>query len=211
MSFFLVFTTICFYCLYQNVLCSPILVAVYFWGFCIFEYCVRRKIKFDLQTSFTPEILIQFPFHCFWIWWEIFQNSSPFFLQPSSYRSLPAGQPWASALSCLVCWRFRPPAWFGAASTGCWCRSLLQVSSPGSASHWLGRTDYYCRSTARFWYKERGNWFLVPLGKKQRTKNVTIWQAVNYNTVSVSCRSVCREMVQESEGSGVKTPACRPN
>lgn len=40
---------------------------------------VSEDKQFDLQTSFTLEILIQFPFHCFWIWWEIFQNCCAFF------------------------------------------------------------------------------------------------------------------------------------
>lgn len=133
-------TTVCviFSCFHHHMflLSVPKCFVFPYFGFSLFLRFLHIWILCQEKAKVWPSDFLhpwdsdtQFPFHCFWIWWEIFQNSSPFFLQPSSYRSLPAGQPWASALSCLVCWRFRPPAWLAlprlAAGAGASSKCLL--------------------------------------------------------------------------------------
>lgn len=97
------------------------------------------------------------PFHCFWIWWEIFQHCSPFSfsLHHITASQLASREPASSRASCAGVFGLRP-GW------RCLGGPLVLEPPPGGFPR-LGRTDHCCRSTARFWYDEGGNWFLVPL------------------------------------------------
>lgn len=112
-----------------------------------------------------------------------------FFLQPSSYRSLPAGHLWASALSYLLCWHFRPSAWLALPRLATGFGASSKCFLLGQHHHWLGGTDHCCRSTTKFWYKELGNWFLVPLRNKElkMSKSDKLWIIIPYLSVVDQC------------------------
>lgn len=99
---------------------NPLISFAVYWGFGICECCLRRKMNGLTFRCPSPLRFWHTSFHCFLDLVGDLSELLPFFLQPSSYRSHPAGQPRASALPGLVC---SGPA--AAASTGRWCWSLL--------------------------------------------------------------------------------------